>query len=94
MLVGDLLAYIDIFAVVLLLGILTRASTILFVTKQATARVGRLMSSLMREARRRDYRHGREGRARGRKRSTGRPAYGDDDPAIVSGRMGLATQCL
>src|ERR1700690_3830047 len=51
MLVGDLLAYIDIFSVLLLLGVMSRAATILFVIKQMTARVARLASSLMTHAR-------------------------------------------
>src|SRR5262245_43917773 len=37
MLLGDLLAYIDIFSMLFLLGILSRASTILFVIKQGRA---------------------------------------------------------
>src|SRR5437868_7616617 len=41
MLLGDLLAYMDIFAVVFLLGILSRATTVLFIIKQAAARLGR-----------------------------------------------------
>ncbi len=39
MLVGDVLAYLDIFSVLLLVGILSRVSTILFVVKQAIAGV-------------------------------------------------------
>jgi hypothetical protein len=35
MLVGDLLAYIDIFAVLLVLGVLGRVATVLFMLKQA-----------------------------------------------------------
>ena len=37
MLVGDFLAYIDLFSVLLLLGILSRVTTILFLLKQMTA---------------------------------------------------------
>ena len=68
MLVGDLLAYIDIFAVVFLLGILSRAATILFVIKQASARVARSAGSLMTAMQRLDFRHRRE---RGTKRGNG-----------------------
>src|SRR6195952_1352153 len=39
MLVGDLLAYIDIFSVFFLLGVLGRIATVLFIVKQARARV-------------------------------------------------------
>src|SRR5580658_2433316 len=60
MLLGDFLAHIDIFSVLLLLGVLSRAATILFVIKQAAARVGALATHLMTEARRLDFRHQRE----------------------------------
>src|SRR5262245_15260185 len=45
MLVGDFLAYIDIFAVLFLLGVLSRVTTILFVVKQAAARIASLAGS-------------------------------------------------
>src|SRR5579863_6361762 len=54
MLVGDLLAYLDIFSVLFLLGILSRAATVVFLIKQVTARVARLANSLMTEAKRLD----------------------------------------
>jgi hypothetical protein len=85
MLLGDLLAYMDIFAVLFLLGILSRASTVLFIIKQAAARLGGLASSLMTEARRRDFRHQRERGAKGRKRRTGGPRNDEDEPVIVGG---------
>jgi hypothetical protein len=85
MFVGDLLAYIDIFSVLLLLGILSRVATILFIIKQATARVARLASSLMTEARRLDFRHRRERRTNGRKRLTGRPKNDDEESVRIGG---------
>jgi hypothetical protein len=85
MLLGDFLAYIDIFSVLFLLGLLSRAATILFIMKQATARVGRLAGSLMTAARRLDFRHRRERGARGRKRLTGGFRKDDDEPAIGGG---------
>ena len=85
MLVGDLLAYIDIFSLVFLLSILSRAATVLFIIKQVTARVTRLASSLMTEARRLDFRHRRERGANARKRLTRRLRNDDDEPAIISG---------
>ncbi len=85
MLLGDLLAYIDIFSVLFLLGILSRAATVLLIIKQVTARVGRLAGSLMTEARRLDFRHRRERGTKGRKRLTGRPRNDDDEPFIVGG---------
>lgn len=85
MLLGDLLAYIDIFSVLFLLGILSRVATILFVVKQMTARAGRLASSLMTKARRLDFRHRREPGAKSRKRLMGWPKNDDDEPAVVAG---------
>jgi hypothetical protein len=85
MLLGDLLAYIDIFSVLFLLGILSRAATVLFIIKQVTARVGRLASDLITEARRLDFRHRRERNIKGRKRPTGRPRNDDDEPVIAGG---------
>lgn len=60
MLVGDFLAYIDIFSVLILLGVLSRVTTILFVVKQAAARVALLAGSLVAHVRRLDIRHRRE----------------------------------
>ena len=81
MLVGDLLAYIDIFSVLLLLGILSRATTILFSVKQATARV----AGLVRRIRRSDLRHRREGSARNRTRSARRAKDDNDEHVIIHG---------
>jgi hypothetical protein len=47
MLVGDVLAYIDIFSVIFLLGIMSRAATILFILKQAAEHAVRLARSLL-----------------------------------------------
>src|SRR6195952_5826924 len=47
MLVGDLLAYIDIFSVVFLLGVLSRIATVVFMVRQASARVTGLASRLL-----------------------------------------------
>src|SRR5450755_4872696 len=47
MLVGDLLAYIDIFSVLFLLGVLSRVATILFIVKQVSARIAGLAINLM-----------------------------------------------
>jgi hypothetical protein len=85
MLLGDLLAYIDIFSVLLLLGLLSRAATVLFIVKQAIARLGRLAGSLMNTVRRLDFRNRRERDAKGRKRMLGRSRDDDEDPIAVSG---------
>jgi len=85
MLLGDLLAYIDVFSVLFLLGILTRATTVLFMIKQMTARIAKLASSLMTEVQRLDYRHRRERGTKSPKRLTGRPKNEDDEPVLVGG---------
>jgi hypothetical protein len=84
MLVGDLLAYIDIFSVIFLLSIVSRAATILFVLKQAAAHTVRLANSLLASMQRLDFRHRRSGGAKGRKRPTGR-IKNDDEPAVIHG---------
>jgi hypothetical protein len=84
MLLGDFLAYIDIFSVLLLLGVLSRAATILFVIKQAAARVGALATHLMTEARRLDFRHQRERGSERPKQLDGRKKDADE-PFVTSG---------
>jgi hypothetical protein len=79
MLVGDLLAYIDIFSVLFLLGVLSRAATILFVMKQAAARTAALVDSLV-ERVRLDGRHSRERGATARPRC--KPNHPEDDRAF------------
>src|SRR4051812_23689051 len=64
MLIGDLLAYIDIFSALFLLGVLTRAATVLFVVRQAPLRIARLMRGLSERMQRLDFRHRREGGAK------------------------------
>jgi hypothetical protein len=84
MLVGDFLAYIDVFSVLFLLGVLSRVSTVLFIMKQATARAAGLVGSLVKAVQRLDLRHRREGGARTRTRLTKR-ATDDDEHVIVRG---------
>ena len=83
MLLGDLLAYIDIFSMLLLLGLLSRATTILFVIKQVVARVGSLGNSFVAKARQWTARHRRERGAKGRPRLTGRSRNDEDEPVGV-----------
>ena len=78
MLVGDILAYIDIFSMVFLVGVLSRFATIVFLVKQVSARVTGLASRLLT---RMDWRHRREARTRNRKRLTG-PVKNDDDECV------------
>jgi hypothetical protein len=84
MLVGDFLAYIDVFSVVFLLGILSRASTILFMARQAMARVTWLANRVVEGAQRLDFRHRRERHVGHRRRPISR-ASDDDEPAAVYG---------
>jgi hypothetical protein len=84
MLLGDLLAYIDIFSALFLLGILSRAATILFVIKQAASRIRATAAQLMTAAQWLDFRHRRE-------RGSERPKQLDarkkdaDEPFVASG---------
>jgi hypothetical protein len=83
MLVGDLLAYIDIFAVIFLLSIVGRVETIMLVLKQGAAHAIRLARSVSAGMKRLDFRNHREGSTRRRKGAAGRASSKDDDgPAI------------
>ena len=84
MLVGDLLAFIDIFSVTFLLGIVSRVATIVFVLKRAAAYAVRLASDLLANTKRLDFRHRREGGTKSRKRMAHR-ARTDDDHAVIRG---------
>lgn len=89
MLVGDFLAYIDIFSVLLLVGVLSRVTTILFVVKQAMARIALLFGSVVTHLQRLDVRHRRQRGAPTRPRR--RPAPSDDDlPNGVWDQVALA----
>ncbi|MFK4726751.1 hypothetical protein ABIE89_007851 [Bradyrhizobium niftali] len=59
-LIGDFLAYIDIFSVLILLGMLSRVTTILFVVKQAAARIATFVGNAAAHLRRLDIRHRRQ----------------------------------
>jgi hypothetical protein len=85
MLVGDLLAYIDIFSMLFLLGVLSRIETISFIVKQATARAARLVSGLLEGVQRLDFRHRREGGVRNRRRLTRRARDDEDGPIVIHG---------
>jgi hypothetical protein len=77
MLVGDLMAYIDVFSVLFLLGVLSRVATIVFVLKQATARARYLTRCAYEQMRRLDVRHRRARSAPRRERATGPSEDGD-----------------
>jgi hypothetical protein len=85
MLLGDFLAYIDIFSVIFLLGMMSRFSTVVFVLKQAAARVRRIAGNLLTAAKGFDFRHRREGGAKSRKGIASRARNENDDPAGIWG---------
>ena len=70
MLIGDFLAYIDIFSVLFLIGVLSRISTIMFVVKQAAARMAALAGRIGAQMQRLDVRHRRQRSAPTRPRRT------------------------
>ena len=76
MLVGDALAYIDVLSVILLLGILSRAATLLFFAKQAARAALEFAGSVLAHMPRLDLRHRRERATRDRKRQ---PSLAEDD---------------
>lgn len=78
LLLGDLLAYIDIFSMLFLVGMLSRAATLLFIIKQVAARVGALVRHLMPE-RQLDFRHRRERDSQRWRRSAGRSKKDDEE---------------
>jgi hypothetical protein len=85
MLMGDLLAYIDIFSMIFLLGILSRTSTILFAIKQGAADALRLAHNLLTRLQRLDVRHRREGGTTVRKRPVRRASDEDDEGVLACG---------
>ena len=85
MLVGDLLAYIDIFSMIFLLGVLSRLSTVLFVIKQTGAAVLRLARDALARVQRLDLRHRREGGTALRRRPPRRASDEDDEGVFVHG---------
>jgi hypothetical protein len=85
MLVGDLLAYIDVFSMILLLSLLGRAATILYVVRQAAEQLLRLASHARTKLHRPDSRHRRLGGARTRRRWIVGAKKDDDGPVPVYG---------
>jgi hypothetical protein len=83
-LVGDMLAYIDIFSIILLLSLIGRAATILYVVRQAADRLLELVRHAHIRLRRPDSRHQRAGGARKPRRLIVR-AKEDDDHASIYG---------
>jgi hypothetical protein len=83
MLVGDVLAYIDIFSVILLLGFISRATAVLLTAKQVTRFAVRLISHALAGMQRLDFRHRREVGSRNQKSSRGRGKNEDDAGAVI-----------
>jgi hypothetical protein len=81
MLVGDLLAYVDIFSVIFLVGLFTRLSTIVVVLRQAADRARSILPAALRRL---DLRHRRASDSSRHKRATQARAD-DDDAAVASG---------
>jgi hypothetical protein len=88
MLVGDLLAYIDIFSVVFLLGVLARFTTIMFIMKQAASRAAELAARTLGRLQRIDLRHRREPGSAARPRR--RPDRSEDDRGLGVRGLGAA----
>jgi hypothetical protein len=82
-LVGDLLAYIDVFSVLLLLGVLSRVTTILYLVKQLASQALRLAGQLRALMQRLDIRHRRERGTQNRKRLGYRVQDDGEDHAVV-----------
>lgn len=90
MLIGDLLAYIDIFSVLFLVGVLSRVTTILFVVKQVAARIATVAGHIITQSQRLDVRHRRQRGAPTRPRR--KPAPREEDRAydVVWTQLALA----
>ena len=83
--VGDLLAYLDLFAILFLLGILSRVDTAWLILRQVAAWVATRADRLVATARRLDFRHRHASGTKGRRRPTGGSKSNDDEPAIAGG---------
>ncbi|WP_025037411.1 hypothetical protein [Bradyrhizobium sp. DOA9] len=79
MLVGDFLAYIDIFSALILLGVMSRVTTILFVVKQVAAAIAAFASNAGSRLQRLDVRHRRQ---RSGSRPHRKPSRPEDDRAF------------
>jgi hypothetical protein len=82
MLVGDVLAYIDIFSVILLLSIVGRMTAFWLFAKQAAEHAAKSAGRVLVSVQRLDFCRQREGNMKGRNRLTGRPKPDDEHPAI------------
>jgi len=84
LLVGDLLAYIDVFAMIFLLGMIARVETVVYVLKRATELAIAGASGALSSLRRLDFRHRRaSGESGRRKRGAISRKQSDGDGADV-----------
>jgi len=87
MLVGDVLAYIDLFTVLLLVAAVSRAATIMFILKAVAARAAGVLEGIGAGVWRLDVRHRREagGGTRRSGQAGNRTGNEDADPAGIRG---------
>ncbi len=90
MLVGDLLAYIDIYSVLLPLGVLSRVATITFLGRQVAARAASLVTRVLAHMHRRDVRHRRARGAVMRPRREPTPSDDDRAAGVAWGQIAIA----
>jgi len=82
MLVGDVLAYIDIFSVIILLGFISRATAIVLGARQVARFSLRLASNALKGMQRLDFRHPREVGGKNQNLSGVRPKNEDDEGGV------------
>lgn len=85
LLVGDLLAYIDVVSAIFLLSMISRVANIVFVLKQAAARAAGLARYLLASMKGLDFRHHREGATKRRKGTADRAGSDDDGCPAIDG---------
>ncbi|KIU48398.1 MULTISPECIES: hypothetical protein [Bradyrhizobium] len=84
MLVGDMLAYIDIFSMVFLIGFFSRIATGVVAGRQAVEFIRRMLRRVPMALRRVDTRQRRAARTP-RRRGLTRAEKGDDDAVVIAG---------
>lgn len=83
MLVGDVMAYLDIFSALVLLGILSRVETIMFVLTQVAGQTGKLMIAVRDAVHRCGVRHRRAAGPKNRQGSIHSGNADDDRDAAI-----------
>lgn len=83
LLVGDLLAYIDVFAMIFLLGMIARVGMVVYLVTRAVELTMTGAGAVLARLQRLDFRHGRAGGESRRKRSAVRRKQSDRDGADV-----------